>query len=195
MSRNTKIILTIFGGAVLFLLLCALSVVVSLSGSAWEGVSRAMTFDAQDIAGSAAEIAQFELPYGYGPDYALAIGGFHMVSFDPGDNHSHLMLVQSPAWLNLDPTQFEQQLRRDYGDRLKWSERSEAKVVDHRTLRIEGQPVEFAISEGVNSEGADYRTMAGIWDGPNGQVFIYIEEPLSRWNQAEIDAFVASIQA
>jgi hypothetical protein len=166
-----------------------------LSGLAWDGVQQAVTFDSQAIAGSAAEIARFELPHGYSPDYAFTIGGFQMVGFDPGDNHSHLMLVKAPAWFNLDQQQFEQQLRRDYGDKLKWSERDEAKVVDHRTLRVEGQPVEFAIGEGVNSDGAAYRTMAGVWDSPDGQVFIYIEEPLSRWNQAEIDAFVASIHA
>jgi hypothetical protein len=195
MSRNTKIILAVFGGVVFFLLLCAGTVVVSLSGSAWQSASQAMTFNAQDIRGSAAEIAQFELPHDYSPDYAFAIGGFRVVSFDPGDNHSHLMLVQSPTWLHLDQAQFEQQLRREHGDRLKWSERDEAKVVDHRTLRVQGQPVEFTIGEGVNSEGESYRTMAGVWDGPEGQVLIYIEEPLSRWNQAEIDAFVASIHA
>ena len=128
------------------------------------------------------------------PDYSFSAGGFKLVGYDPGDNHSHLLLVQAPDWLKLNQADFEKQLRRDFGDMLGWGEKKESTIVDRRTLRVAGEPVEFAISEGVNSDGGDYRAMAGVWDGRNGPVLIYIEEPVTRWNQAAIDAFVASIR-
>jgi hypothetical protein len=194
MSRSSKIVLGIFAGAVVLVFLCAGTFFFSLGGLAWNGMAQTMEFDRAAVSSQAAAIAEFHLPEGYGPNYSFSAGGFHLVGYDPGDNHSHLMLVQAPEWLKLDQAEYEKQLRRDFGDMLGWGEKEESTIVDHRTLRVAGQPVEFAISEGVNSDGGQYRSMAGVWDSPNGQVLIYIEEPVTRWNQAAIDAFVASIR-
>jgi hypothetical protein len=194
MSRNTKIVLGVFTGLFVLIVLCAATFFLSLGGLAWKGMALAMEHDGAEVSSHAASIAEFQLPEGYAPDYSFSAGGFHLVGYDPGDDHSHLILVQAPEWLELDGAEFERQMRRDFGDMLGWGEKEETTTVDHRTLRVAGEPVEFAISEGVNSDGGDYRSMAGVWNSPHGQVMIYIEEPVTRWNQAEIDAFVASIR-
>jgi hypothetical protein len=193
MSRNTKILLGVILGTAVLLFICAGTAVLSAGGYAFHRVTRAMDFDAATVRSEAAAIADFELPEGYAPNYAFDMGGFKLVAYDPSDGHSHLMLVQGPQWLNLDPSAFEAQIRRDLAGRAGWDERTESTIVDHRTLRVDGQAVEFVIGEGVNGDGGEYRTMAGVWNNAQGQVLIYIEEPLTRWNQAEIDAFVASI--
>jgi hypothetical protein len=194
MSRSTKIILAVFTSVVVLILLCAGTFVISLGGLAWNGMARAMEYDAADVSREAETIADFELPDGYAPNYALTGAGFRMVDYDLGDGHSHLMLVQAPEWAGLNQAKFEQQVRRNLGDKLKWGEDTKSKIVDRRSLRVAGEPVEFAIREGVNSTGGDYRAMTGVWDSPKGQVLIYVEEPLAHWNQAEIDAFIASIR-
>jgi hypothetical protein len=193
-SRTTKIVLGVFAGIAVLIFLCAATFFFSIGGLTYQGMARTMEFDGAQVTSKAAAIADFQLPEGYAPDYSFSAGGFNLVGYDPGDNHSHLILVQAPDWLKLDQADFEKQLRRNFGDMLGWGEKKETTIVDRRTLRVAGEPVEFAISEGVNSDGSEYRSMAGLWEGRNGPVLIYIEEPLSRWNQAEIDAFIASIQ-
>jgi hypothetical protein len=193
MSRSTKIVLGVFLGVVAIVFLCAVTAVFSVGGLAAGSIAQALEFDRDAVTAQAAAIADFTLPEGFAPAYAFSAGGFRLVSYDPGDGHSHLMFVQAPAWVEFEPGEFEKQLRRDFGDRLQWADDGESTMVDRRTLRVGGQPVEFTISEGVNSAGGDFRTMAGVWNRTGGQVLIYIEEPVERWNQAEIDAFVASI--
>lgn len=194
MSRNTKIILAVFTGIVVLILLCAGTFVLSLGGLAWNGMARAMEYDAVDVSREAAAIGDFELPEGYTPNYAFNAAGFRVVDYDLRDGHSHLMLVQAPEWAKLNQAEFEQQVRRNLGDKLKWGEDTKSKIVERRSLRVAGEPVEFAISAGVNASGGDYRAMTGVWDSPKGQVLIYVEEPQAHWNQAEIDAFIASIR-
>jgi hypothetical protein len=193
MSRNTKVILAVFMGIVVLILMCAGTMVISLGGLAWNGMAQAMEFDAEQVSEQAASIANFELPAGYRPGYAFNAGGFRMVGYDMGDNHSHLILVQSPTWLKLDQMALEKELRRQFGDKVDWGDEKGSKLVDRRTLHVAGQPVEFAISEGVNSEGGSYRSMVGVWGSPSGQVLINVVEPAAHWNQAEVDAFIASI--
>lgn len=194
MANTTKRLLAIAAGALLVLALCMGVAIWSIGGLALTGLAQAVEFDADQVMMEASKIAAFQLPAGYAPDYSFSGAGFTLVAYDPGDNHSHLMFVQAPTWLHLDQAQFEKQLRRNFGDKMEWGQNDEVAIVDHRTLRVGGKPVEFTIGEGVNGDGDRYRSMAGVWDNPNGQVLIYIEEPLARWNQAEIDAFVATIE-
>jgi hypothetical protein len=193
MSRSTKIILAVFAGIVVLILLCAGTFVISLGGLAWNGMARAMEYDAADVSREAGAIAEFALPEGYMPSYSFRAGGFKLVGYDPGDHHSHLMLVQAPEWVKLNAADFESYLRRNFGDMLGWGEKENNVIVDRRTLRVDGRAVEFAIGEGASSDGSSYRSMVGVWDSPRGAILIYVEEPVTRWNQAVIDAFIASI--
>lgn len=193
MSRSTKIILGVFMGTFVLILLCAGMLVFAVGGLAWNGMARTMEYDGATVSSQAAAIADFELPEGYAPSYSFRAGGFNLVGYDPGDDHSHLMLVQAPDWAKLDSAGFESYLRRNFGDMLGWGKKENNAIVDRRTLRVGGQAVEFAIGEGVSSDGSSYRSMVGVWDSPRGAILIYVEEPQTRWNQAVIDAFVASI--
>ena len=67
-----------------------------------------MEFDGAKVSSQAAAIADFELPEGYAPSYSFRAGGFKLVGYDPGDDHSHLMLVQAPEWVKLNAADFEQ---------------------------------------------------------------------------------------
>jgi hypothetical protein len=194
MSRSTKVILTVFTGIVVLIFLCAGTFVVSLGGFAWNGMARALEFDSTQVSREAGAIAEFALPEGYTPSYSFHAGGFTLVGYDPGDEHSHLMLVQAPEWVKLNAADFEDYLRRNFGDMLGWGEKENNSIVDRRTLHVDGRAVEFMIGEGISSDGTSYRSMAGVWDSPRGAILIYVEEPVTRWNQAVIDAFIASIR-
>src|SRR5512140_1798335 len=48
-----------------------------------------------DVVKTASQIADFSLPSGYAPEFAGKVGNYTAVSYNPGDGHSHLYLIQS----------------------------------------------------------------------------------------------------
>ncbi len=50
------------------------------------------------------------------------------------------------------------------------------------------------VQEGTNSHGDAYRSLMDVFKGKGGPTLLSIEDPTSRWNQAEVDAFIASIR-
>jgi hypothetical protein len=59
---------------------------------------------------------------------------------------------------------------------------------------VRGQPVTFVISEGTNSAGQAYQQMTGVFQSKGGLALLTVEKPTSRWHQATIDTFIASIR-
>ena len=67
-------------------------------------------------------------------------------------------------------------------------------VVGQQQVTVRGQTVTLVLSEGTNSSGQPYRTLTGVFQGKGGPALLSVEAPLSQWNQAEVDAFLASIR-
>ncbi len=51
--------------------------------------------DAEKVYSAASEIADFDLPAGYVPEFAASLMGYTVASFRLDDGHSHLYLIQS----------------------------------------------------------------------------------------------------
>ena len=81
------------------------------------------------------------------------------------------MLVQAPEWVKFNAADFENYLRRNFGDMLGWGEKENNAIVDRRTLRVDGRAVEFAIGEGVSSDGElsvdGGRVGQPVWHNPD----------------------------
>jgi hypothetical protein len=69
----------------------------------------------------------------------------------------------------------------------------EMREVGETNVTIRGQEVSLTVSEGNNRDGDPYRSMVGMFDGADGQVLLTISGRTSNWDQAAIDAFLASI--
>jgi hypothetical protein len=50
------------------------------------------------------------------------------------------------------------------------------------------------VSEGMNHDNQTFRQVSGIFEGQNGPTMIVFERPVSQWDQAEVDNFLASIK-
>ena len=148
------------------------------------------TNDAQTEA-IAAEIAGFDLPRGYTPSYALTWQGYSIATFGPGDNHSHLTLIQAPADADLssfDPSQV-------LSDRGATGVRIPVKVVETREAVIRGETVTLTVSEGTSgSDGTAYREVSAAFTGKLGPAFLVWNEPVDGWDWGKVDAFLASIR-
>ncbi len=192
MSRNGKIILGIVAVLVL-MCICGVMSVFGLLAAVGNTIYQAVETSPAAISVSSGSIADFELPTGYKPEAAVNFGGFHFVSYTPGDGHSHIMFVQASPSVHVDTATLEQYAQQAEENR-GYNARARNRVVEHKQVTIRGQAVTLVIGEGVNSAGQAYRTMSGTFQGRGGPAFVGVEQPVSRWNQAEVDAFLASIR-
>ncbi len=145
-----------------------------------------------DAAQKAANIADFALPDGYQPEMALEMAGYTIVSYNPGDGHSHLYLIQAPTSEDVTPEKLEEMLsqartgQKDNTTRLT--------VVEKRAGTIRGQAATLVISEGTNGDGDAYRQMTTAFKGKGGPALLVLEEPLTRWDDTRMTQLIASIQ-
>lgn len=189
MNRTTKIILIAI--ASLFVLGIIAIVGVAYAGSRF--VAKSMTGDPGAVQEAAAKIADLELPEGYRADYAVNMAGFTMAAYNPGDGHSHLMLIQFPSGAHLD----EAEMRRQVGKVARNAGRNDydgVKMVAQVPVTIRGQQVTATINEGVSSDGQPFRMAVAAFEGKSGPALVMLEEPIARWDQARMDALFASMR-
>ncbi len=195
MSRNTRIVV---GVVALLVLMCACGAVASVTvlRSAVVAFAQAIKSQPVAVAEAASGIAEFSLPPGYRPEASINVAGYQFVSYSPGDGHSHIMLIQAPPSLKVDRAALENALAQatqggDY--RNLYDRHARVRAVGQAQVTIRDQPVTLVISEGTNSDGQPYRAVTGVFQGRGGLALVSVEEPVSRWDQAEVDAFISSI--
>jgi hypothetical protein len=154
------------------------------------GAGLPMTNGNPDVSGTASQIADFTLPAGYSPEFAGRLGDYTAVSYSPGDGHSHLYLIQSRK--AEDQQKLSEMLTSLVPGSIDWQSRMT--VIESRSATIRGEDANVVISDGVNSAGQQYRQITAGFQGKGGPALLVIEEPLTRWNQETVDAFLASFK-
>jgi hypothetical protein len=153
------------------------------------GVNAAMNTNMDKVTSTAAEIAGFNLPAKYSPEFSVSLEGYTLVSYNPGDGHSHLYLIQSE--------------KESDGEKLasmvgqiapgSYDPQTRMTIIETRPITVRRQEVTMVISEGVTSEGETYRQVMIAFQGNGGPALVMLSEPVARWNQEKVDAFIASI--
>lgn len=192
MNTTLKIILVIVAGAALTCALLGAGAFLTLRATTktLDTVFEGNPAKAEDMAAS---IASYSLPAGFGDPSAAQLAGVTFVSYTGEDGHSHIQFFQLPAGVQLDPVEIEKQMRSSVGAAGREGPR-DAKVVDRLPAKIAGQDVTLVVSEGINSDGQPFREVIGMFQGKGGQALVVYETPVSSWDQAQVDAFIASIQ-
>jgi len=150
------------------------------------GVNATINTNAGKVASVAAEIADFDLPAGYSPEFSANLEGYTLVSYNPNDGHSHLYLIQFEKDKKL-ASMVGQIAPGSYDPQTRMT------IIETRPIIVREQEVTIYISEGVTSEGETYRQMMLAFQGNGGPALVMLSEPVVRWNQEKVDAFVASI--
>jgi hypothetical protein len=105
------------------------------------------------------------------------------------------MLVQIPSWVRVDRADIERQAREAARGRTQtWDNDYRFEIVGEQPATLRGKEVTITIGEGTNHEGDLYREIIAPFDGNAGQALLIIVEPVASWDQAKIDAFIASIR-
>ena len=151
--------------------------------------NNAIETNAEKAVSLAASIADFDLPAGYRPEFSASLEGYTLVSYSPGDGHSHLYLIQSEKESDGEKltTMVDQIAPGSYDPQTRMT------VIETRPVTVREQEVTVVISEGVTSEGETYRQATVAFQGKGGPALVMLSEPVDRWNQESVDAFIASI--
>jgi hypothetical protein len=153
------------------------------------GFNGAVHMDQDKVINAASDIADFELPQAFKPEFSAGFEGYTMVSFKTGDSHSHLYLIQSEneadaeklaAALNqIAPGSYDPQTRMT--------------ILETQTLTVREQEAALVLSEGVTSDGTIYRQASMAFQGKLGPALLIWSTPEKNWDQKNVDAFIASI--
>jgi hypothetical protein len=143
-----------------------------------------------EVSSAAAEIADFELPAGYAPEFSASLAGYDVAAYSPGDGFSHLYLIQSENEAD------SQELEKMLTDMVPGSSDRNTRmtVIENRAATIRGQAATLVISDGVNHEGNTYRQITAAFAGKGGPALLVFSEPTESWDAATVDALIASIK-
>lgn len=145
-----------------------------------------------DIRAVADEIATYRLPEGYSEQFAVEMMGYQLISLTGPTPSCHIYLVQAPEDAQVDIADLQEQARSLRGtdrDRPK-----DIRVVEQRPVMIRGQEVTLLVGEGINSDNLPYREAHALFAGGNGPALVSIASPVSLWDWALVDEFLASLQ-
>jgi len=189
-TRNTKILLVVLAG-LLLLCVCGSIGVVALSG--WL-ISRTATTQPASIGDIGSEIADFQLPADFVPDYAVNIAGIKLVAYRPRSGSGHIMLAQVPEGISVDAAKLEEEIRSTARSRgYTWFD-EKMQVVGEEQITIRGQETTLITAEGMSHSSGAFRQVTASFHGKAGPAWVMVIRPISEWDQAQVDAFLASIR-
>ncbi len=196
MNKNSKIVLGILGGLLLFCICAAVAAVWlfqpvnALLVQTQALGSNAQPANVEQVAGG---IANFQVHPGYTGKYAMSVGHFELAIYAASDYKGHLILMQLPPGTTADQAEMERHLREQTHD-LNYAQYTRVRTISSNQTTIRGQSGTVTTSEGTNSQGETYRLAYAIFQGKDGLAYLLIAAPLSHWNQTEVDAFIASLE-
>ncbi len=191
MSKTTMIILGILAGTVMLCAAAALGSYSLIQAAGWV-FGPQIQAGVRPVVDVSGKIADYTLPAGFGDGYAAEMAGYSLVGYTGDDGHSHIYFFQLPSTVQVDQSDLESQLQSAKGFQGA-DGRSAVQKVDSLSTTIAGQPAQLVVSQGTNSDGQSFREVTAIFQGKGGQALVSFERPVSRWDQAEAEAFIASI--
>jgi len=148
----------------------------------------------ESAAEKATQIAEFDVPTGYAADFGMDIGGTVMVGYSQPDTNSHFFLIQAPESAGMDQAQLEQTLR-DALASSAGNDTAQAAEVEEIPMTIRGEEVTATIGTGTGGGGTvPIRIMTVPFTGDGGPALLMFQTAEADWDQAEVDAFIASFR-
>ncbi|SFI43913.1 hypothetical protein SAMN05421753_1094 [Planctomicrobium piriforme] len=188
MSTTVKVLLGLSIGAALMCLVCC-------GGGIWFW-SRAvsMTENPEEIKTLTQSIATIDVPEGFQPKFGVTMDIWivmKMAAFQAGP-HDTLVLMQMtiPGGLT------EEQMKGSFDQQLKQNNQKHIDVIERevRTFKIDGVDRSFEFIKGTDPETkAPVHEVRGLFPGPNGMIFLMLQEDGENWNEERAVKLIESI--
>lgn len=197
MDKSTKTALIIIGA---ILLVCAVAAMAILTTGLW-ALGKFATWADRSISESpevairvGSEIADYQVPNGFGSPYIVHFGDVSMVGYTSGSERSHILLAQFPVGTHVDVNALLKQISTGSGQPDSVWYNTETTLIDEKPVLIRGEECILNISEGTSSEGTTYRSAVATFEGRGGPSLVLISTPMDEWDMDLVEAFIASIQ-
>jgi hypothetical protein len=197
MDKTTKTILIVIGS---LLVVCGCVTVIVFATGIWS-FNKFVNFAEQSVSENpqvavrlGSEIADFEIPQGFGSPYSVHVGNVTMIGYKSASGNSHILLAQFPEGTSLNVEEMLKLIEEGSGDPNSIWYKTEMTVVDQKPVTVRGQNATLNISEGTSSDGIAYRSATATFEGRGGPSLVLVAGPLEEWDLEMVETFVSSIQ-
>ena len=197
MDKSTKTILVVIGSV---LLICGCAAVGILATGLWS-FSRFVNFAEQSVSESpevavrvGEEIAYFEIPEGFGSPYSIHFEDVTLIGYKSQSEKSHLVLAQFPQGTSINVDEMLHIIREGANDPNSIWYNTDTELVEQKPVTIRGQECTLTTSEGMSSDGVEFRMATARFEGRVGPSLVMFAGPLDEWDGEMIEAFIESIQ-
>lgn len=197
MDKTTKTVLIIIG-SILFVCACGASLLFATGlwslGRFVNWADTNTSEDPQEVARFGSEIADFDMPEGFGSPYGIHFGEATSVGYASQSRNTHILLTQFPEGTSVNVEEMLKLISQYSTDsNNRWND-SQMTVVEEKTVTIRGQETTLSISQGTSAEGGTYRSAVATFEGKGGPSLLMIAGPLDEWDMEMVEEFIASIQ-
>ena len=155
---------------------------------------RSVSESPQEAVRLGSEIADFEVPEGFGSPYSVHFGDVTLIGYKSRSEKSHLLLAQFPQGTSINVDEMLRAIREGSGDPNSIWYNTETTLVEQSPVTICGQETTLNISEGISSDGVPFRMATAKFEGRGGPSLVMVAGPIYEWDGKMVDAFIESIQ-
>ena len=197
MDKSTKTALIIIG--VVLLVTAVISVTILVTGLWAFGrfvnwAERSVSESPQVAVRVGAEIADYEVPGGFGSLLSVHFGEVTMIGYKSTNEKSYILLAQFPDGTSINVDEMLRIISEGSNDPTSIWYNTETTLVEQNPVTIRGQECILNISEGTSSEGIKYRSAIATFEGRTGPSLVMIASPMDEWDIEMIQSFLSSIQ-
>ena len=197
MDKTTKTILIIIG-SILLVCICSVSVLAATGLWSFRNIVRwadtNTSENPQEVVYFGSEIADFDMPKGFGSPYGMHFGEITSVGYASQSKNTHILLTQFPEGTHVNVEEMLKLINQysDHPDNA-WAD-AQTTLIEEKPVTIRGEETTLSISEGTSSDGTTYRSATATFEGRGGPSLLLIAGPTEEWDIEMVEAFIASIQ-
>jgi hypothetical protein len=195
MNKTLKVILIVVG-VILVLCICGGVILFGLGTVAvgsWISLANVnASGNPAKVEAMAGQVADFSVPAGFSGN-AAGFMGINMLVYNNNSSFELIMFMQLPSSVRMSTEEMAQSLYNNFGSSYT-SGGIQFTTVEEKPIRIRGEQTSMVIAEGSNSSGLAFRRLVVPFQGKGGTAIVMIMAPLSSWNQATYESFLASLR-
>jgi hypothetical protein len=197
MDKTTKTILIIIG-SVLLVCICGVSVLAATGLWSFRNIVRwadtNTSENPQEVVRFGSEIADFDMPEGFGSPYGMHFGEITSVGYASQSKDTHILLTQFPEGTHVNVEEMLKLIDQYSNDPDRPWVGAQTTLIEEKPVTIRGQETTLSISEGTSSDGTTYRSAIATFQGKGGPSMLMIAGPIEEWDIEMVEEFIASIQ-
>ena len=160
MDKSTKTTLIVIGSV---LLVCGCITFGIFATGLWSfrhivrWADQSVSEDPQVAVRVGSEIANFDVPEGFGSPYSVHFGYVAVVGYKSENEKSNLLLAQFPKGTSINVDEMLRIIREGSHDPNSIWYNTKTELVEQTPITIRGQECTMNISEGITSDGVEFR--------------------------------------